>query len=269
MAENSFHNNFREGDNSLPNKNREETLKQHLTSNINKILVRIFWIAILLVILFLAGCVSKNTEINSQTPTYTLPALTSTPVPTQTLTQIPVTPTRTINPDVGIVFTVHSTEVPPIVKTTDPENSKYLYKKALVTVTLPYPLSEVEVYFNLDDLSDNDQENSDVRISSSSGSGGIFHSLDPVNYAYFSWSRYPDLTYDDCIKYFPIKTSDSTMYIFQGLEFQKKGGAFCFLTNENRIAVVRLVDGSQIIYTDGSEELTFEVTVYSKIAENQ
>jgi len=225
--------------------------------------------AIFLGLFILIGCDRNNIETLSPIPTITLPVLTSTPVPTKTLTQIPVTPTRTINPNVGIVFTIHSTQVPPIVSTTDPGSSKYLYKKALVTVTLPYPLSEVEAYFNLDDLSDNDQQNSDIVISRSAGSGGIFHSLAPVNYAYFAWSFYPDLTYDDCIKYFPINSADSNFYLNHGQEFQKKGGAFCFLTNENRIAVVRLVDGSQIIYTDDSEQLTFEVTVFSKFAENQ
>ncbi len=243
-------------------------MKQWSSSNLSKTLVRFCSAAIFVGLFVLIGCARNSAGTLSPTPTQTLPVLTSTLIPTQTLTQIQVTPTRTVNPDVGIVFFRDITQVPLIVSTTDPGNSKYLYKKALVTVTLPYPLAEVIACINLDNLSDNGPGKSDLCISRSAGSGGIFHSLDPVNYAYFSWSKYPDLTYDDCIKYFPIKTDDPILYIIRGQEFQKRGGAFCFLTNENRIAVVRLVDGSQIIYTDDSEELTFEVTVFSKFAEN-
>lgn len=226
-----------------------------------------YCLLLIALICLIASC--SYTRMNQTTNTATILRMdpTTTAFPTLVPTVITQTPTRTINPNVDIVLSVHVTQVPPVVSTNVPMGSEYLYKDVEVTVFLANRLNAV-AYLNLDNLSDNSTENSDLRIERTEGNE-LFHWLKPINYAYFFWTEDTNVTFDLCLKKFPIVEKEVSTYMNQGNEFQSRGGSYCVLTNENRIAIVKFITGSNKSSTDFSEQLSFQITVFSEIVTNQ
>jgi hypothetical protein len=221
----------------------------------------------ILFITIITSCSNSYFSSKAISPMDTLSNPITKPTPIITQTMMSVTPSRTINPLVGSISSVNVTQVQPEITVKGNEDKEYLYKDVTVTIFLVNRLEAV-AYFNLDDLGDNSPEQSDLRIERTEGNE-VNHMLRPINYAYYFWTKEANLTFDSCLAHFPITMSDSTRYLFQGNDFLSIGGAYCVLTNENRIAIVSYVQGSKQVATDFSEQLSFQVTVFSEIVTNQ
>jgi hypothetical protein len=239
--------------------------------NIMKLLSILLIIFIFTVFLF--GCSKRESTTISQTlavPTV-IPSMADETIPTITQTQNPVpptatpilmTPTKTINPKYNFQITTDVTqESPTIVSTTYPENSEYLYKDAIVTLTLVDQFDAID-YLNLDDLTDNSMTNSDIEIERTIGNQS-FYSLYPINNSYFNLPTESVVDYSTCLEYLPISGISQVDYSLLSAQLTY-GYPYCVLTNEGRIAVVRYVPNSIKIIDNFVEGLSIEVTVYSK-----
>jgi hypothetical protein len=186
-----------------------------------------------------------------------------TPTQTPSLIILPTqSPTKTIDPTLNLYITIAITQGPINISTIVPDSGDYLYKNAKATVYLGNDIDEI-AYLNLDDLSDNGMNNSDVEIEMGSGSGGLNYSLLPINNAYFYYPNKRTVDYDSCGKYFPITGLTKVAYDSQGLNFIS-GKPYCVLTNNDRIAIVSFVKDSIKFNADYSQTLSVNVTVYKK-----
>jgi len=68
-----------------------------------------------------------------------------------------------MDPILNLYITVAITQGPITISTISPDSGEYLYKNAVVTVWLGND-TDVFAYLNLDDLSDNGKNNSDVEL---------------------------------------------------------------------------------------------------------
>jgi hypothetical protein len=188
---------------------------------------------------------------------------TSTQTPTMGIISTPTSiPTKTMDPILNLYITVAITQGPITISTISPDSDGYIYKNAKATVYLGNDIDEI-AYLNLDDLTDNGMNNSDVEIEMGSGSGGLNYSLLPINDAYFYYPDKSTLDYDSCAKYFPVTGFTEVGYDSQGLNFIN-GKPYCVLTNDGRIAIVSFVKNSVKFNADYSQTLSVDVTVYNK-----
>ncbi len=242
--------------------------------NVKKVLLILVFLFIFIIPGLLFGCSKSESTVISQTfavttmiPSMTteiIPAITQTPTTVSPMsTIILTTPSKTINPTYDLQFTVDVTqESLSIVPTIFPENSEYLYKDAIVAITLVDQFDAID-YLNLDDLADNSMTNSDIEIERTIGNLATY-SIYPINNAYDYYSKRRLMDYDSCSKYFPL-TDVSLLDYFLQTDYLTYGGPYCVLTNEGRIAIVRYVTKKKI--DNFVEELTLEVTVYRKNVE--
>jgi len=167
-----------------------------------------------------------------------------------------------MDPILNLYITVAITQGPITISTISPDSGEYLYKNAVVTVWLGND-TDVFAYLNLDDLSDNGKNNSDVELEMGSGSGGLNYSLLPINSTYFYYPDKSTLDYDSCLEYFPVTGFTKVAYGSQRHNFIN-GKPYCVLTNEGRIAIVSFVKDSIKFNADFSQVLSVYVTVYNK-----
>ena len=213
--------------------------------------------------------ISQTVAIPTVIPSMTneiIPTITQSPtMVTPTSTPILMAPTKTLDPKYDLHITIDVTqEQPYIVSTTNPKDSEYLYKETIVTVKLVDQFDAID-YLNLDDLTDNSMTNSDIEIERTIGNQSSY-SLYPINNAFDYYSNESIMDYESCLKHFPLTEVSLVDYYLQA-DYLTYGRQFCVLTNEGRIAVIRYVPDSIKVIDNFVEELSVEVTVYSKKTE--
>jgi len=202
------------------------------------------------------------------TSTKSLPAPTLTMVftPTPTLTEGIVTD-QTPSPmvidtpndnDSFLSYFRLTPQNPMTIGTNEPANSKYIYKYAIVTFSDPAFFGDD--YLNLDDLNSNTLSNSDVLIDFTSGSGGIFFDLNPINGSTEYYSGLHGMSYDTCLEHFPFTNMDWLMNLIQTGNFGS-GRDYCVLTNEGRLSIIRFVPGSIDEYDGDRAMMHYEVVI--------
>jgi hypothetical protein len=163
---------------------------------------------------------------------------------------------KTINPIYDQQITIDVTQGPVKVSTVSPNWNGYLYKNAVVRVWLGNNMDDID-YLNLDDLSDNGFNNSDVEIEMNTGNM-VTYRLRPINNAYYFYPNNSTLDYDSCSKYFPVTGVTDIDYYGEAFHFIE-GKPYCVLTNEGLIK-----NSIKINDEDYSKVLSVKVTVYSK-----
>jgi hypothetical protein len=154
--------------------------------------------------------------------------------------------------------------MPIVVQTDEPADSKYLYKYAIVTFTSDS--RDGENYLNLDNLYDNEAGKVDIVFTYSSGSGGTFYYLYPVNGATLYYSDLHAMSYETCMQHYPFTNMDVNEYDTQGFKVGS-GRDFCVITNEGRLSIVRLAPESLDVLSADYELRypEFVVTTYSQV----
>jgi hypothetical protein len=210
---------------------------------------------------YLSGCSTPPTHETTPSQTEVIfqePTQTSTMIAT---TRIMLTPTKTMDPLYNLQISIDVTQGPVIISMISPESEEYLYKDAVVTITLGNE-QEAIAYLNLDDLSENGKKNSDVEILNTSGSMTFYH-LFPINNASYFYSERNTIDYDSCVEHFPIVGLTYIEYYAQA-KFFLEGNAFCVITNEGLVATISFVKDSIKCNDDYSKDLQIKVTVYNK-----
>lgn len=191
---------------------------------------------------FAVSCTTQENTPGVITNTVTR-TLTQTISPTVTLTPTPRIPTDTPTeePTENIFFTgsnINFTQEPnEFIAEKMPDESEYIYHHAIVNLNLKDELWE-ERYIDLDNLSSNSPEDSDLVFNVSSGSG-TFYEMWPANNAIFYASDNKSEDISTCLKHFSELHFDEFSYQIQG-GWVTSGYPYCFLTNGGHIAVVYL-----------------------------
>jgi len=194
-------------------------------------------------------------------------------IPTKiSLTLTPIVNTPTITPtkfvDINDEFYkelhINVTQGPIIVASVNAPESTFLYKDVVVD----FQMTEMQLaliqerYLNLDNINDNNVNNSDILIRLAIGSGGIGYKFFPVNFAKYYFSGQNDMDYDKCVSQFPVNsiydTGDEQTYQLGS------GKPYCILTNEGRMAIVKYVKNSDIVNDEGVVDFSILITVYQK-----
>lgn len=249
-------------------KNRPFELKNHCWVS-SKLIKRVLTFCILqLSFLLLFGCSQDPTlnklNVGGDKNIYATPSIGVTPSSIYSSTnQSTLIPTSTLDPSKLLQITISATNGPIQIISKNSE-SGYLYKNTVVTLTL-VDLPEAVNYLNLDDLSENGEQTSDIEISRSFGSEGEYFYIHPVNNAYYFYLNQVSVDKDSCIKHFPISGFTSVTYLLQGNHFIS-GNSYCILTNEGNIAVVNYVKDSKkhTQLSESAEDLSVKVIVFNK-----
>jgi len=204
---------------------------------------------------------SQTTVINSPTSDQSITATRELPIlnPNSNIS----TSTPTLDPyDLGVTLpAANGTIWAPTMMT---EKNEFLYKDAIIkmrmyTTDTTYFYSKTS-YLNLDDLSDNDMQNSDIEVNISVEDEEML--LQPINNAYYYYPGKETMDLSSCKEYFPLEEMDQFEYGVQGTYFWK-GYSYCVLTNEKRIAIVNyLLNSFKDYYQDGSVSISLRITVY-------
>jgi hypothetical protein len=211
-----------------------------------------FQAAIFTLLIISTGCNSRNNIIDQAQDS---PAIINTEIvaayyPTDILTN---KPTET---DESVVI-IDVTQIPPTISNTQKGLGEYIYDHVLVTVHVDNNHESSIGYFNLDDLSDNSMEKSDLefRIIQDRHIG---YSLFPTNNATLFFSTENEMDYSGCY-YHLSEFRDTDAYPFL------TGIAICVLTNEGRIGVVNYKIDS-IVTDENNHQISasFIVTVYAQ-----
>lgn len=231
-------------------------------------IVKILFASIVLLGLFLSSCIGTNPADTPGQPTNSLSIpLETRQTPTTTKTSQPVktnivlTPTFTVTPNPFSWLEIESTQATVLVSTESPADPKYLYKYAIVTVNTPW--HDGENYLNLDDLSNNGVNNSDVYIGHGSGSMGTSFDLFPINGSYYYYTGLHSMSYDSCLAHYPFTKIDSTLYLNQSSRINT-GRDFCVITSEGRLSIIRLFPESVDMGDSDFTTLEFVVTTYKE-----
>lgn len=202
------------------------------------------------------------THAFTRTPT---PSYTRTPTPSVSKTQKPTQKLITAIPTATYDFyrkqeTLAYTQGPILISTDKAPGNEYLYKFATVAFTTPW--RDGANSLNLDNLLDNGPANSDIEISHSTGSAGIFYNLFAVNNSVYYFSDQHGMTYDSCLAHYPFTNMDSMYYIFQS-DGVPTGRDYCVITNENRLSIVRVVLHSKPSDANGNDTIYVIVTTFA------
>jgi hypothetical protein len=235
-------------------------------------------LALIMGIVFIVSCSTRQKGPIPQTMTI-LPSISNslaevTSRATQTSSKITSTPTyivntltNTMNPIYDMGMTVEVTQAPIKITTAQAVGTEYLYENVTVTIGLVDQFDAI-AYLNLDNLTDNGTNSSDIEIERTIGNEE-FYSMYPINNSYYYFSETNNVDYDSCLDHLPVTGIYEGDYSLQGEYLLKRGGSFCILTNEGRIAIVSYINGSKKNLADWSEELSFKITVFGKIVDNQ
>jgi hypothetical protein len=199
-------------------------------------------------------------------PTITLMPTQTRILPTLISTPTTVIPTDTSTPTLDLGSLLNSpdfTQTPAAITTHEAANNKYIYKYADVTFIIPFR-DETLIRLNLDNLNDNGEKTSDVIIDHSTGSGGTFLQLYPLNGTTYYFSDLHAMSYDSCMEHFPFTNMDPDRYSDQawGVDSHRD---YCILTGDGHLAILRYVD--DIYLPDDWDHVNFEivVTTYKQI----
>lgn len=233
----------------------------------------------LLVISTLTSCSKKSIIVPPITMTDSKPTITDVKTipaiatPTQTSTIASSLPTgqtsratSTISPLYDLGLKIEGTQRPIFLSTTTPNQKEFVYNNIIVTIDLVDDIF-AESYLNLDDLQNNDKENSDIVIIRDIGNSEINYSFYPVNNAIYYYSDNEILNLSSCQKHLQNLNFTSLEYGSYGNSFIK-GGLYCVKTNQGRIAIVSYIKDSLISGPTWPEEkLSMKVIVYNQIIE--
>ncbi len=195
--------------------------------------------------------------------------ITITPFPSPDVTEL--SPTRTPGMfNMVPIATVAVTQIP--IQITSPLTSPgdYLYKDVVVLLTFKVLNSDIsKSYLNLDDLTENTTQNSDIEVDVDFDKMTTF-SIIPVNEATDFVPReraledktfsIPDkdlIDYSYCVE----QLSDFANYWGMQLGY---GEPICVRTNENRIAIVQYFENSIVYNDEGTMNLSLKITVYKE-----
>lgn len=227
-------------------------------------------ITIVFILMFLlVSCISSGSNQLPPSPTI---EKTYTPTNTPIETETTPTPTQQVQPTAaptatwdswGFLSSVDLSQEPVSVTTYEPPDNTYLYKYAYISIIGPWP-DQGYISLNLDDLSNNQPENGDIIFNHSTGSGGGFYSLYPVNGATFYYSGLHSMSYDTCLEHYPFVNMDSQYYYAQEYYISTERD-YCILTDEGHLSVFRYVATSPV--QDDYDHAVFEfvVTTYRQI----
>jgi hypothetical protein len=218
------------------------------------------------------GKIESTIELKSQSIIIT-PTIITTPTPQVTST-VKVTSTAlgsetTDAPNYPLSgpITIKMTQEPVIIAAEVPSDSDYMYENARVTFTISAPWNGA-VYLNLDDISNNGFENSDFIIYVDTGSVGTTFEIYPTNYARMYYSDKPSMKIQDCEENFP-KTYAEEYKQYENFPpsdvMALSGNAYCFVTNEGRMAVINILPDSKISDAKGKMNFSMIVTVAHRI----
>lgn len=204
----------------------------------------------------------------TQAPVLFTPMAISTPIQVITDTPMVITTSsfRYIDPSLNYYLPkVIATQDTDVLVLSEVFSADKVYDQAIATVNFA-DKRDVLVYMNLDDLSNNGTQNSDIAIQRTQGSGGSFYTLFPINTAVFFLNpKDVEVSFETCITHFPITgMSDYEYGVHQGLSFIK-GGVYCVITTEGRMAIIQFQKNSIVNNVDFTQDLSIIVTVYQKI----
>jgi hypothetical protein len=150
------------------------------------------------------------------------------------------------------------------ISTNEPDDPKFITKNTIVTFVTP--ANDGMNYLNLDDLNNNEPENSDVIITHASGSGGTNFEIDTSNGATYYYSDLHGMTISTCLEHFPFTRMDSYIYNLQN-RFFDTGRDYCVLTNEGHLSIIRMYPESRYEVSADYELMYLEVivTTYSEV----
>jgi len=225
---------------------------------------------IFLWMLLLTSCTDHQNNLSDQSFSSTKPIsytftatpnMVTTPEDESTLTQQPVTSIRTIPPQyLELEDIIRITQGPVLVSTSSTEDPTYLYNGTVVTIQFEEDFLD-NVYLNLDDLLNNQVNNSDIQITRYIGNE-ITYSLYPTNNSFYYYSKVGNLDFDLCVENFKKMKLSSVEYSIQG-DYFIYGGSYCVLTNEGRIALVNYIKDSDKFVGDWPQAvISLNVTVY-------
>jgi hypothetical protein len=176
---------------------------------------------------------------NTKTPTLLSPTLYL-----PTIAKIPITK-------------VEETQIPPEISNTTKGTGEYLYRNVIVTIKVDTSNKAAISYFNLDDLSENGPETSDLEFQVIQDYGNAY-SLFTINNAKLYYSEVKAMDYSDCVNEISEFRDYDVPPFLEGI-------GICVLTNEGRIGVVnyipdtiRIDDINKLIYA------SFNVSVFTK-----
>jgi len=239
-----------------------------------------YFITSLLIVYFsilLDGCTIAQVMEPTLEPSETLgheitneqATITASPTPTPILYTPTSTPTKfvDINDEYYQYSKIRVTQGPVIVSTGNVPDSIYLYKDVIVK----FQMTEMQLalqqrrFLNLDDLDNNNANNSDILINLSSGAEGYRSSIFPVNYAKYFYSGSTEMDYAACVSQFPLDVNYGSSEDNQDVWFGT-GNPYCILTNEGRIAIIQYIKNSYIANDEGIVSFSILISVYQKKA---
>lgn len=189
-------------------------------------------------------------QILNASPTATLPL----PLPTQTVD-------LRKESDMPILLT----QGPVVVVASKPEETEYLYKDAIVTVQLEKDIVD-NAYLNLDDLSNNTIENSDIQFIRYIGNE-MTYEIYPANIAYYFVAYKSNVSFSFCKDYLLNIDMDQYFYSDKAHSFDFSY-SYCVLTTEGRVAIMSYIEDSKKFVGEWPQEvLSVKVTVFNEIIE--
>lgn len=199
-------------------------------------------------------------EINAITQTPNQGSIAS---PTATL-PLPL-PTQTVDLRKESDMPILSTQGPVVVVTSKPEETEYLYKDAIVTVQLEEHVVD-NAYLNLDDLSNNSIENSDIQFIRYIGTE-MTYEIYPANIAYYFVAYKSNVSFSFCKDYLLNIDMDQYFYSDKAHSFDFSN-SYCVLTTEGRVAIMNYVEDSKKFVGEWPQEvLSVKITVFNEIIE--
>lgn len=214
----------------------------------------VFICSLLLLFLFIsAGCRSNNSIVDhtQEGLVITVTKIVATIFPTDTPT---LKPTEIDSP----IISIDTTQIPPTILNTEKGSGEYIYDHVLVTVHVDTNSKTGIGYFNLDDLTDNSMENSDLEFRVIQDKN-VRYSLFPANKATLFFSTEKEMDYSGCYNHLS-EFRDTDAYPFL------TGIAICVKTSEGRIGVVNY-DIDSIVIDEIAHQISasFYVSVFSQV----
>jgi len=227
------------------------------------------------ILIFICGCspsksqkLPPKTTLAVETEISLGPTFTNTITPEPTYANITTTLTPTVISSSAAKFVntpitkIYVTQIPVEISDISKGNNEYLYHNVKVTLIVDTSNDRAFSYINLDDLSNNNMANSDIELIATQGKSNFYNKsyfLHPANYATFYFSGESIMDYDSCFAHL------SEFQDFPAGWFPT-GRPICVLTNEERIAVINYVLGSEMENEkDHLASIIFNVTVYNQI----